>query len=238
MDKTILRGAELRASLEALMRTGSPVDITVASEAGERQRITIEQVGGSVESRIFELSDGRVAVMVDIAVSNQSTRTVDVANVELRTYWGESHWDWLTPRRVKPPRPTKRSKGLLQYTFPGRGGWQFTPDRVINDHLFEHRKLPGRRRLEGLLLGIGDRMPADLCAGQWLDLSLVIVGSDGVEYEQTIRAQVERLEASAEAARRRTSLFDQQTAVPSQEVAPSGVQIASQGARQSSLRTL
>ena len=87
MNKTALN-ARLKASLEELARLGSPVDLSVAVTEVENEKVEIEQVGGVFESHLFELQDGRVACIADIAVTNQTSRTIDLIDVELRDALG------------------------------------------------------------------------------------------------------------------------------------------------------
>jgi hypothetical protein len=226
MSRTALKTAELHASLAELMRAGSPVDLSVATKPEEREKVEIEQVGGIHDSEVFELPDGRVAVMADIAVTNQTTRAIDVIDIELQTPWGDSLWDWLTPQRVRF-RGAKREGSYQAYQFPGKCGLQLPYEEVINHVLLERRRLPGKRRLEGWLLGIGGRMPAELRRGQWLDLSFAIIGSDHTEYATTIQLWTERLEARPKTVTPRTSLFEQE-ALPPREVTRTAVRTASQ----------
>ena len=149
--------ARLKALLEELAQLGSPVDLSVAVTEVENEKVEIEQVGGINESRLFELEDGRVAYMADIAVTNQTARTIDVVDVELRAPWDDSLFQWLTPLQVKSQGRAKRDCSHSVYQFPGEPGLQFEYGEVINHHLVERRKLPGKRRLEGLALG--DRRP-------------------------------------------------------------------------------
>ena len=73
MNKTA-SNARLKASLEELAQLGSPVDLSVAVTEVENEKVEIEQVGGINESHLFELQDGRVACMADIAVTNQTVK--------------------------------------------------------------------------------------------------------------------------------------------------------------------
>src|SRR5664279_190926 len=92
--------ARLKASLEELRQLGSPVDLSVVTEV-ENEKVEIEQVGGMLESHIFQLQNRRVAWMADIAVTNQISTTIDVIAVELRTPWDNRLLEWLTPLQVK-----------------------------------------------------------------------------------------------------------------------------------------
>jgi hypothetical protein len=196
MSKTGLSERQ-KALLYELARLGSPVDLSVAVTEVEKERVEIEQVGGIHESRLFELQDGRFACMADIAVTNQTARTIDLVDVEMRASWDDSVFEWLKPLQVKSQAGAKRGRRHAVYQFPRDCGPQWEYGEVINHHLVELRKLPGKRRLEGLLLGIGGLMPAGLRHGQWLDMHLTIIGSDHTEYATTIRLWTERLPARA-----------------------------------------
>lgn len=225
MSRTALKTAELHASLIELMRAGSPVDLSGATKPDEMGQVEIDQVGGILESAVFELEDGSVGVRADIAVTNLTTRAIDVIDIELQTPWIGSPWDWLKPRRFSFQDRAKRKWSYQAYQFPGDCGLQLPCECVINHHLVGRRRLPGRCELEGFLLGIGGRMPAELRHGQWLDLSLVLIGSDHREYPSTIRLWTERLDPRPKMVTPRTSLFEQD-ALPPREVARPAVRRA------------
>ena len=227
MSSTALKTSKLHASLAELMRAGSPVDLSVATKPDEREKVEIEQVGGIYDSAVFELADGRAAIRAAIAVTNHTKRAVDVIEIELQTPWGDSLWDWLTPIRVRFPGRDKREGSYQAYQFPGKCGLQLPCADVINHLLLERRRLPGSRRREGWLLGIGGRMPAELRHGQWLDLSLAIIGSDHTKYPTTIQLPAERLEARPKTVTPQTSRFERE-ALPPREVARTVLRTASQ----------
>lgn len=191
MGKTALTTAELRASLAELREAGSPVDVSVAAQISEREKVEIEQQGGIHDSMVLELEDGRVAVMADILVTNRTSRTINGIDIELEAPWGEKCWEWLMPTRKCVGRG-KQSFSFQLYKFPGKGGWEFGSDDVINHRLIEVGKLPSGRPLSGWLMGIGGRMPAELCHGQWQDFSLAIFGPNHTEYRETIRLWTDR----------------------------------------------
>jgi len=203
----IASNARLKASLEEMAQLGSPVDLSVAVTEFENEKVEIEQVGGIVESHLFELEDRRVACIANIAVTNQTARPVDVVDVELRATWDDSLFQWLTPRPVKPQGGARRDSGYSVYQFPGKHGLQLGYDEVINHVLLERKRLPAKRRLEGWLLGIGGLMPPGPLHGQWLDIHLTIIGADHAEYARTIRLWTERLLARTKIVKPRTSIF-------------------------------
>jgi hypothetical protein len=209
VSKTAMKNAELHARLVELMRAGSPVDLSVATKQVERQKVEIEQRGGIYDSAVFELEDGRVGLRADIAVTNQTARTLDVVDIELLAAGWDSRWDWLRPQRINFQGRANRDCVQAMYIFPGKCGLQLECDQVINDTLLERRRLPSKRPLEGWLLAIGGRMPATLRHGQWLDMSLVITGSDHAEYAETLRLWTERLDPRPRALRPPMNLFAQ-----------------------------
>ncbi len=196
----------LKESLEELARSGSPVDVSVAVTAVENEKVEIEQVGGIYESQLFELEDGRVACMAYIAVTYQRARTYDVIDAELRALWDHSPFDWLLPEQVTFHTGAKRARSHWVYRFPGHGP-EFERPEVLNHSLLERKKLPGQRRLEGWLLGMGGRMPAGLQHGQRRDMRLTIIGSDHAEYSTTLHLWTDRLYARPKIVRPRTSIF-------------------------------
>ena len=125
MNKTA-SNARLKASLEELARFGCPVDSSVAVTEVENEKVEIEQVGGIIESHLFELEDGRVACMAYIAVTNQTARTIDVVDVELRATWDDSVFQWLTPTQVKFYTRAKRALQPHGLSVPGEQDWSLS----------------------------------------------------------------------------------------------------------------
>jgi hypothetical protein len=201
----IAEQARLRASLEESAEFGSPVDLSVADTEVENDKVEIEQLGGPFESQILELPTGCVAYMVDIAVTNQTSRTIDLIEVELRTPWDDNFFQWLQPEPFKFQLHGKRGRSHSVYHF-AETELRFTSEQVINRNLVELRKVR-KGRQEGLLLAIGGRMPAGLRHGQELDMPLTIIGSDHAEYSTTLRFWTERLLARPKVVKTRTSIF-------------------------------
>ena len=105
------------------------MDSSVAVTEVENQKVEIEQVGGIYESRIFELEDRRIAYMAYIAVTNRTSRAIDVVDVELRATWDDSLFQWLTPLQVNTQDRKKRGSSLLVYQFPREPGLQLACGR-------------------------------------------------------------------------------------------------------------
>ncbi len=191
------------ASLEELARFGCPVDLSVAVQEVEENKLEIEQVGGLYESHIFQLPDNRLGCMAWIAVTNQRSRTLDLIDVELRAPWDGNRFQWLQPIEVNVGARAERSQ--IVYRFPG--GPEFRREEVLNCQLVERNKLPGQRRSEGWLLAAGSFMPDEFVHGQEHDLIFTITGSDHVEYCARIQVWTERLLRPKKVVERRRSIF-------------------------------
>ncbi len=199
--------ADLRASLQELIRAGSPVDLSVADSDRENEKLEITQVGGIHESSIFELPNGRAGYRMALLITNQTSQTIYTSELELRTSREDNFFQWLSPLRIPVRNRRKPNTSYQAYRFPGPSGLELPYDQVLNHILGEGRGLPPNRPIEGWLLAVGGRMPAELRHGQWLDVTLAIVGSDHTEYTQDIRLWTERLEARPKAMERRSNLF-------------------------------
>ncbi len=206
MSKTASR-AKLKELLYELAQSGSPLDPSVAETEVENEKVEIDQVGGMIESQLFELEDGRVACRADIVVTNQTSRTIYVVDVELRVPWDNSLFKWLTPLQVKSQGRAKRESAYSVYQFPGKYGGELAYNEVINHLLLERKRLPAKLPLPGCLLGIGGLMPPGLRHGHLLDMTLTIVGSDHAEYSTTIHLWTDRLQARTKIAKTRTPIF-------------------------------
>ena len=196
--------ANLRASLNELLQAGCPVDPSVAPEpAGPlaQEKLEIEQFGGPLETAIFELDNGRTGLRATIAITNHSSRPIDLREVRVSALGDPYGWDWLTPQSV-PCRDKKFRKSSYQaYVFPGKNGLQLPDKEVLNNILFERRRVPAKRQLEGWLLGIGGPFPQDLPKGKLLQLSLVLVAADHTKYTTKLHFFIERLEARTQPAK-------------------------------------
>jgi hypothetical protein len=208
----IAEQARLKESLEELARFGCPVDLSVADAEPENEKVEIDQAGWFYGSRLFELPDGRVAFMADIAVTNLTSRTIHIIDVELRPSWDGSNFQWLTPVKVTFQTRTKRRRWRSHshicdlYQFPGTK-LEFGYEQVLNHRLLERRKLVSQHPLEGWLLAIGGRIPAELRHGQGQDMTLTLIGADHAEYSATIQLCTERLLVPRKSVEPRTSIF-------------------------------
>lgn len=182
------------ASLRELARVGSPVDLSVSDSDREDEELEISQVSGVDLSSIFELPDGRTACRIYVRLTNHTSRTLYTVGVELRTSWEHDSFQWLEPLRIPVRNGKKRDTSYQIYQFSGPCGLELPYKAVLNHVLLENRGLTPERPLEGWLLAVGGRMPAALRHGQWLEVSLTIIGSDHTPYTQNIDLLTERLE--------------------------------------------
>ncbi|SRR5712692_2784510 len=198
---------DLRASLLQLARLGSPVDLSVADSGRENEKLEITQVSGIHDSSIFELPDGRAGYRMALVITNQRSRAIYTPEVELRTSWEDDFFQWLAPSCITVKNRKKPDTSYWAYKFPGPGGLELLYDEVLNHILLEDQGVAPERPFEGWLLAVGGRMPAELRHGQWLDVTLAIIGSDHTEYTQNICLWTERLETRPKAMVRRSNLF-------------------------------
>jgi hypothetical protein len=152
---------------------------TALTEAeAPRKEILIEQVGAMIESQVFRLARGQVGYMMSIAVTNQSQRGVDVIAVELRTNWEQRFFQWLQPVSLGPSASRAKKEPTRDvYRFPGTEVW-YERNQVINERLLESRRLPAKRRLEGVLLAIGSDIPFQLINTESEEVTLAITTVD------------------------------------------------------------
>jgi hypothetical protein len=153
MQKNRNRAKRL-ARLKELADLGSSVDLLVADIEDEGIDILIEQAGGIVESRIFELPSGLVGYMIYIAMTNLRSRPLYVRDIELRDLWDDNLFHWMSD----PHEMSKRD----YYRFPGKGAPEFPREQVLNHFLFDGGVLTPKRPREGWLLATGRPMPESL----------------------------------------------------------------------------
>jgi hypothetical protein len=197
MQKTLSRSG-LAVSLRALAESGSLVDISVGDAAHERADVEIRQVG---ESMVFELPSGLTGYILDVAITNQTSRTIYCPDIDLELSWEDSLFNWL-------PNPMESGK-TRSYRFPG-SGLEFHRDLVINHTLLENGRLTPKRSVQGLLLATGWPMPESLRHGQWVDATLTLTASNHEEYASIVHLWTDRLEVKPKRAARKYNLFGEQ----------------------------
>jgi hypothetical protein len=203
------------ASARKMQALGSHISIPqewlrVAEDCEQQNaKLEIQQVGGIHDSKIFELDYGRAGCIVDLSLTNHTSRPMYV-EVELRLPWHDEMLDWLMATDIPLHYRGKPDGSYRAYRFPGRHALEFPCEEVLNYRLAERGCLPIKRPISGLLLASGGLLPADLKHGQWLDVALALIDSDHNEYIQKIKLWTERLELRPTAmARRRTRLRDE-----------------------------
>jgi hypothetical protein len=201
MQNSRNRAKRLAASLKELADLGSTVDLSAADIEDEATDILIEQGGGIVESRIFELPSGLIGYMIYVAITNLRSRPIYVRDVELRDLWQDDLFYWMAD-----PRETRK---LDSYRFPGKGSPELPREQVLNHFLFDGEAFTPKRSREGWLLATGRPMPESLRDRQGLDATLAILTATGAEYTQGIHLCVERLAVKPKfAATRNSNLFE------------------------------
>src|SRR2546425_10838414 len=207
------RNPNVHASLQELARLGSPVDLcagqpSMADTDRENEKLEIAQVGGIHDSSIFELPDGRAGCRIVLLITNQTSRAIHTPEVELRTSsWEDDFFQWLEPLSIQVRNSRKPDTSYQVYRFPGPSGLELQYDQVLNHILLEDQSVAPERPFKGFLLAVGGRMPAELRHGQFIDVTLAIIGSDHTEYTQSICLWTERLETRPKAMERRSNLF-------------------------------
>lgn len=199
MQKT-LRRSGLAITLKELAESGSDVD-TLADSEHEHADVEIRQVGGVHESMVFELPTGLTGCILDLAITNQTSRTIYCFDNELRFPWEDSLLTWL-------PDPLEAGKTEC-YRFPGGSGLEFHRDLVMN-HVLEDGRLTPKCPLRGLLLATGGLMPKSLQHGGWVDATFVLTASDHAEHTSIVRLWTERLDVKPKRAKRKYNLYDEE----------------------------
>jgi len=186
------------ASAKKMQALGShiciPPEWLRVAEQREQQnaKLEIQQVGIH-DSMIFELDSGRAGCILDLRLTNHTSRPMYV-DTELRLPWHDEMLDWLMPAEIPLHFRGKPDRSYRAYRFPGKLAMEFPCEEVLNQCLIEGGCLPTKRPVRGLLLATGGPLPADLKHGQWLDVALALIDSDHNEYIQTIKLWTERLE--------------------------------------------
>ncbi len=181
------------ASLREMAAVGIPVDLSVAE-----LKVEIEQVGAVHDSMVFDLPDGRAGWIIDLLITNQTSRPIPFRVVELRPPWPNSDFEWLSD-------PKGVGRDPFNYHFPGKGAPELPRDQVINHVLLGRRILKPGCPVEGRLLGIGNPKPEKLLLGGFLEVTLVIIGHDHDEYAETITLCVDPLWKHQQKASRKIS---------------------------------
>jgi hypothetical protein len=200
MQKTVRNHANLAVSLKELTALGSPVDLSVADSGDRQVGVEIEQVGGVYDSRIFQLRGGLTAYILDLAITNQTQKTIYCDDIELSLPWQDDFFHWLQDPREED--------GSSVYRFPRRNALEFPRHKVLNHLLLENGVLMPRRPVRGRLLGIGRPLPGTQRHGQRVEVRLRIFASDHTEHTANLRLWTERPEIKRNARVGKGNLFE------------------------------
>jgi hypothetical protein len=108
-----------------------------------------------------------------------------VRDIELRPFWPDSNFEWLTD-------PEESGRDPFSYHFPGKDAWELLRERVINHVLLDRGILKPGCPVEGWLLGVGSPKP-DLLMGATIDVTLAIIGYYQNECTTTIKLSLDRI---------------------------------------------
>jgi hypothetical protein len=210
-----------------LDRSVDGIDVEIEQVGGVTDSVEIELVGGVTDSTVFDLDDGHCGWMIDLIITNQTSRSIRVCDVALRPCWPNPDFEYL-------PDPKEVGGKPYYYRFPGNV-FEMPREQVIN-HVLLHRGIlkPGCP-VEGWLLGIGNPKPATLLLGH-VEVELAIIAYDHSEYKQKIPLWVDPVIKRQQGSSRRISreglyarersqspvspTFDKSGKVPGRESAP------------------
>ncbi len=207
----------LGARLRDLAAAGSTVDCSLAIIPEENVEVEICLVGGVHESMVFELPHRRTGYIMDLEITNQTSKIIYCSEPELRMQWEDRFFDWLPDpketgrtfsyfRRQRNRRSERVEATYESYCFPG-GALEYPRELVLNHILVKGCTLRPRCPLNGLLLATGGPMPHDLRHGQWLKPTLALIASDHREYTAQIQLWTDRLEVDQERAVRTPDVY-------------------------------
>ena len=205
----------LGADLRELAAAGSTVDCSVAECPEENAEVEIRLVGGVHESIVFELPNRRTGYILDLEITNQTSKTIYLSEKELRMQWEDALFDWLpdpkeTGRTVsyfvrKNGRRERVDVASESYYFSST--LDYPRELVLNHVLLKGCSLQPGCPLTGLLLATGGPMPHDLRHGQWVEPTLALIASNHREYVAQIQLWAERLEVDQKRATRTPNLY-------------------------------
>ena len=192
--------------------------IYIAEDDGEISSIPfdgliVRQVGGVVESCVFEWSGG-TGFMIELAITvNIPTLAISYFGIELP--WQQMYFRWLED-------PLESDGTSTFYRFGGKPILEFERSRVLNHRADVRRTLSSGQSITGLLLGQDMApIPNDLRIGTKFPATIII----GDQFEREYRAPVElfvnrreRNSAPRPAVRKRAGLFERPDHAPLPDV--------------------
>ncbi len=148
--------------------------------------LSIFQTGTIADTRIFDLDSGQMALMLLIAICNDSPRIVWIHEYRVEIPWWEPHFRWLEDPARKIPRE-------YTYSVPSLGPAGFDRDDVLNHRLRRNGRLNPDGWLEGLLLGVGQEpIPSNYLDRQPLVLRLWVFDEQGNRFGADVKLLVDR----------------------------------------------
>jgi hypothetical protein len=207
----------LGARLRDLAAAGSTVDCSLAIIPDEDVEVEIHLVGGVHESMVFELPHWRTGYIMDLKITNQTSKIIYCSEPELRMQWEDRFFDWLPDpketgrtssyfRRQRNGRSERVEATYESYCFPG-GALEYPRELVLNHILLKGCTLKPGCPLTGLLLATGGPLPDGLRHGQWLNPTLALIASNHREYTAQLQLWTERLEVNKKRATRAPDLY-------------------------------
>lgn len=165
--------------LQEMAASGVPVDLSTVTPDLE-----ISLIGGTTDSMVFDLPDGRAGCFIDLFLLNHTLKPFRCRDIQLQPPWSDGGFEWL-------PDPKEKGVDPFNYHFPGKSAPVMPRDVVLNHILLGGRMLKPRCPLDGFLLGIGNPKPKQLTDGAWIDFRLTILADNDNEYPQTIPLRVD-----------------------------------------------
>src|SRR5712692_3434080 len=175
------------ALVSQLRSRGIPLDEEVleAMQAACRG-LSIYQTGAVHENRIYDLVSGGMALMVSMAIYNDSLPNVWIREFRPEIPWFEPQFRWLPYPLGKVPR---------EYTYSLPDPWPagFEPDVVLNHRVGRRGKLCPGDCIEGLLLGVGQEpIPSNYRHRQALEMRVWVIDEKGNRFGADITFLVDR----------------------------------------------
>jgi hypothetical protein len=147
---------------------GCPLDTSNVPDDGYdaiRRRLTLRQMDGFLENRIFELDHGGTGFMISLAIGYGAAQKLSISDWELEVPGFNSHILWVE-------EPIRGLAGRNNYRIPGAFCEEYDREVVIN----HRRVLRSGDLICGLLLGYTfESLPDPYSHGINLDVTLVLL---------------------------------------------------------------
>lgn len=180
------RRQALQVGLEMHER-GIPVDGRVVEcWATSCAGLSVHQSGWILDSEIFDLDSGGAGCMLNVTITNHSSRFIRLLAFRLEMPWLDADFRWIEPPWRKTPRGHT-------YDVPGSRLVGIEPEEVLNHQVGAKGILLPGVSLDGLLLGVfGRPMPKGYRDRTRLPPRLSIFDTNENEYSTSINALASR----------------------------------------------